>query len=459
MKRNRAGFTLKNSANQGLLDSETSQNGVLLAKGTIAVPGLRFVGDEDTGIASTANNNIVLVTNGAAALTSDATKTAVHGILQLEEDGDSSAPAIRFANYLTTGIHAANNQLSGCVSGTDIITLTTSVIAAATPVHGYGGSAIAPDYAFTDASNCGMYSTSAANVSFATEGAERASLDSTGFELATGQVRTSDGDASEPAYSFTDAPDCGLYRKGTDSISLVVDSRDRLIVNDSTIDFHNPDTFGRLRLSQSSGHTNTLTATYGSSSETITIETLGTATLHGNTNGNSAGSARLRYGTSSNGTLSTVNFDGSSLTNDTEIDLGTSGSRYDTIYLVTGTDILSDGREKENIQTIRKDSARNTIKKIKPKSWVGIRNGLTQYGVIAQDLEDDAVDIGLSKRKKTVKTVKTIKDELGDDIDIEVDEETDEYIYGVRYHEFIGPLIRCMQDVYERIEALESVTP
>lgn len=81
-------------------------------------------------------------------------------------------------------------------------------------------------------------------------------------------------------------------------------------------------------------------------------------------------------------------------------------------------------------------------------------SGRTHTGLIAQEVEETLYDIGLSE-----------KDFAGlcKDKKVVDDKETDEYLYGLRYEEFISPLIKMVQmqqkeieELKERIEKLEK---
>lgn len=133
--------------------------------------------------------------------------------------------------------------------------------------------------------------------------------------------------------------------------------------------------------------------------------------------------------------------------NDNQVSLGTAGKRYSTVYAATGTINTSDARLKTNIKT--SDLGLDFILNLKPVSYTWISGGFTvddegnkiehvgkrtHYGMLAQDVGDL---IGT-------------KDFAG----YIYDKDTDSY--GLRYEEFIAPMIKAIQELKNEIAILKS---
>jgi hypothetical protein len=96
-----------------------------------------------------------------------------------------------------------------------------------------GGSATNPAYSFGADSNTGMYSGTADQVHFSTNGVERLEISNSGITVtgsvaatdygnitSTGWFRGVDGSLAAPEYSFTSDTDTGMYRASADHLSL-----------------------------------------------------------------------------------------------------------------------------------------------------------------------------------------------------------------------------------------------
>ena len=104
----------------------------------------------------------------------------------------------------------------------------------------------------------------------------------------------------------------------------------------------------------------------------------------------------------------------------------------------------SDIRLKQNIKAIGYDFVRRIFKKLSPVSfeYKADKNKYTEYGLIAQDLEKV-----LSSENLNTSIVIELEDKDKDD--------NDKY-KAINYQKLIGLLIPAVQDLYERVEALES---
>ena len=102
------------------------------------------------------------------------------------------------------------------------------------------------------------------------------------------------------------------------------------------------------------------------------------------------------------------------------------------------------------------------IKKLNPVSYKfnDGNSGRTHYGLISQDVETVLTNLGKTgidfggfcKDKNT--RVETKPDENGDIIDVNIEEEG--HTYSLRYEEFIGPLIKAVQELSTEVETLKT---
>tara|TARA_R100001463_G_scaffold136634_1_gene202667 strand:- start:20 stop:2071 length:2052 start_codon:yes stop_codon:yes gene_type:complete len=177
------------------------------------------------------------------------------------------------------------------------------------------------------------------------------------------------------------------------------------------------------------------------------------------------GTIRRRYQTN-NG--SGIHFTGGSLMPTTGTgaftnggtNLGTGSHRWGQIYSTSSSISTSDRTLKNTIQS--SDLGLEFIKKLNPVSYKfnDGKSGRTHYGLISQDVETvltslgkTGVDFGGFCKDKNIR-VETKPDENGGMIDVRIDEEGD--TYSLRYEEFIGPLVKAVQDLAEENIALRA---
>jgi len=136
---------------------------------------------------------------------------------------------------------------------------------------------------------------------------------------------------------------------------------------------------------------------------------------------------------------------------DNSFDLGDSSRRWDDVWATNPAIQTSDINEKNTIKET--DLGLDFINKLKPVSYIWNNKTRTHYGLIAQDVEDLLSEIN-----------KDTKDFAGF-IKADVSEEKDnsKHSYGLRYNEFISPMIKAIQELKAdndslkaRIETLEN---
>jgi len=143
-------------------------------------------------------------------------------------------------------------------------------------------------------------------------------------------------------------------------------------------------------------------------------------------------------------------------------DLGTSGQKWDDVYATNGTIQTSNRNEKNTI--VDSDLGLSFVNKLKPVSYKFNTGTRTHYGLIAQDVETILSDIS----KPTTGFAGFIKEALPDvfyqeaepnipDGKNEGDLKTAAHTeYGLRYNEFISPLIKAVQELSAEVETLKT---
>ncbi len=114
--------------------------------------------------------------------------------------------------------------------------------------------------------------------------------------------------------------------------------------------------------------------------------------------------------------------------------LGTAGSRWSVVYAATGTINTSDARQKTNVQD--SDLGLEFVNSLRPVSfnWISDTHKVVTYGLLAQEVEDALQG----------------KDFGGHLYDKAVD------VHGLRYDQFIAPLIKAVQELSAEVERLKE---
>ena len=129
---------------------------------------------------------------------------------------------------------------------------------------------------------------------------------------------------------------------------------------------------------------------------------------------------------------------------DDSYDLGLSSIRFDDIFATNGTIQTSDKNEKNTITD--SDLGLDFVSRLSPKSYKFNNKTRTHYGLIAQDIETVLGDV----KKDASQFAGFCKD------DISEKQDGSEYRYGLRYHEFISPMIQAIKDLKEEVDTLKA---
>ena len=148
---------------------------------------------------------------------------------------------------------------------------------------------------------------------------------------------------------------------------------------------------------------------------------------------------------------------------DNQFDLGEGNYRWDDIFATNSTIQTSDRNQKNTI--VDSDLGLSFVNRLKPVSYKFNGKTRTHYGLIAQDIETTLSDIS----KSTTEFAGFIKTDIPEEL---YKPEHDEVIdktknigdvktaahtsYGLRYGEFIAPLIKAVQELSTEVETLKT---
>ena len=122
---------------------------------------------------------------------------------------------------------------------------------------------------------------------------------------------------------------------------------------------------------------------------------------------------------------------------DNTFNIGSGSQRFDNIYATNGSIQTSDKNEKNTI--VESDLGLDFVNKLKPVSFKWNKDdGKIHYGLIAQDVEETLLDIC-----KTVSDFGAVNKE-------------DDSPMGLGYSELISPLIKAVQELTAKNDALEA---
>lgn len=143
------------------------------------------------------------------------------------------------------------------------------------------------------------------------------------------------------------------------------------------------------------------------------------------------------------------------------IALGSASYRWGQIYSTAATISTSDRNEKHDVRDLNPESAKCLILGLRPVSYKfnDGTSGRTHSGLIAQDVEELLRELEIPS-KDCAAFIKSPLEKLNrktGQYDPVTDEEGNpKYRYGLRYEEFIAPLIKTVQEQQKEIDRLEE---
>lgn len=141
--------------------------------------------------------------------------------------------------------------------------------------------------------------------------------------------------------------------------------------------------------------------------------------------------------------------------------LGSASYRWGQIYSTAATISTSDRNEKHDVRDLNPESAKCLILGLRPVSYKfnDGTSGRTHSGLIAQDVEELLRELEIPS-KDCAAFIKSPLEKLNrktGQYDPVTDEEGNpKYRYGLRYEEFIAPLIKTVQEQQKEIDRLEE---
>ena len=144
--------------------------------------------------------------------------------------------------------------------------------------------------------------------------------------------------------------------------------------------------------------------------------------------------------------------------------LGTGNFKWGQIYSTNATISTSDLKDKKDIVLMTEEQARPFIMALKPCLYKLIdgTSGRTHYGLIAQEVEEAMRECGISDMEFAgfIKSPKIEREQVGttkDGTPVYRDKIIEgEYVYGLRYEEFIAPVISVCQSLMQENETLKG---
>ena len=285
-----------------------------------------------------------------------------------------------------------------------------------------------------------------------------------GFVLYKGPLRVydanSDGTESAPSLCVGYDNDTGFFRPASNSISMTTGGTEKLRIDSSAI--HNGGMFRAggwygAYAAFSTGHSMEIgrSGSYGYS--------LSYDRSAGQYKSNIVSGYDIRFQTQGNQRLIISDTGHLYPYADNTYDLGTSAFRFDDIY-ATNTAIQTSDRNEKNTITDT-DLGLDFINRLSPKSYKFNNGTRTHYGLIAQDVEDVLGDIskptadfaGFIKNQKYRMVGEEVTNDDGTIISEPTQEEVEgEHTYGLRYSEFISPMIKAIQELKAENDSLKT---
>jgi hypothetical protein len=153
------------------------------------------------------------------------------------------------------------------------------------------------------------------------------------------------------------------------------------------------------------------------------------------------------------------------------VTLGNSNYKWGQIYSTNSVISTSDRKEKTDVAGLPPEKAKAFLAELRPCTYrlKDGTSGRTHYGLIAQEVEDAMTALGLGSldfagfiKSPKMERVAAGTDENGNPV-IEERAIEGEYVYGLRYEEFIAPVIAALQaviaennDLKNRLAGLEA---
>jgi hypothetical protein len=235
----RGGTNNLNFATGGAQILNMDTNGVYFNNGSASLPTISFFSDTNTGFYNITGDQIGFAAGGtlvADLYTGGLNFTNTVGNQVLFPNGTAALPGMGFTADGNTGIYRAGADILGLATGGNVaMSMSTTGIFPFLQIAAAGaGNAASPDYSFNGDGDTGMYSDGANSLAFTAGGSNRVTFN-TGVASFTEVLRSRDGTAGSPAFSFTSDTNSGVYSVAADSIGLSTNGTNRVTVSNSGV--------------------------------------------------------------------------------------------------------------------------------------------------------------------------------------------------------------------------------
>lgn len=203
------------------------------ADGSAASPSISLTNSLTSGIYRVSADRLGFSTAGV--LRFDISSTALTSTLAyLAPNGSAASPSVSLTNSPTTGLYrVAADQLGVSTGGTLRFDVSTTAITSTLSHLGPSGSLSAPTYAFSASTNSGMF-WDGSNVIISNAGVNAFTFGSSNITSAN-RFLIPDGTQALPGLAFTSDTNTGLWRSGSDTVSIVANGASSLNIGTSFI--------------------------------------------------------------------------------------------------------------------------------------------------------------------------------------------------------------------------------
>lgn len=424
-----------------------SYNPIESSDGSLVAPSYGFNSNRDCGFYYETTPRVSCSIDGVRKLAIGATNT-ISGNVLIAPSGSAAAPSYSFVGVAPaseTGMfYRALSTVCFSAGGAEICNITNSGL---TILDGYkliaGGSGAstetAPAITFNDGQVHGIYTTTSNELSFTVNSTRR-------MFISSGQVRSTvpfeapNGDASAPGYSFSSDPDTGIYRSGTNQISITCGNSERVRIGGALLLSYNAGTT-QLSFQRSNGDYGAGAMSIDSSNDLNISNSSGSRTVNINTNN---GEFVLTANTNFR-SIETYNDQSGAVAN---VFVSSSGL---FTRIASSIRFKKDVKEYTNgldvIDKLKPITYRNKFKKVRKEIEVDV-NGKKENKYIKENIDDDSEVVypGL---------IAEDLDKSGLNLFVDYNPNTNQPD-SVYYDRIPIILINCIKELRDRIEILEK---
>ncbi len=245
-----------------------------IADGSATTPAYSFLSDNNTGMYRIGADQLGFSTGGTLRL-SLTTSALTSTLLYIGPTGSAAAPAYTFTGATNTGVYAASATAVG-ISANGAV----SAVFDTGQALFLSGSAAAPAIGFLSSTDLGMYRIASGQLGFSTGGTLRLTLSTTALTN-TLAYYAPDGSNSVPSYTFTSDPDTGMYRHSTNMIGFAASGNSRFFISNTYVEANVPfiNQNGSAGAPSYSFTTDLNTGMYGDGADSLLFSTGGTLRL------------------------------------------------------------------------------------------------------------------------------------------------------------------------------------